>query len=408
MRELNTMSVRQDGAVTLLVSMVLLIAATLLVLYVSGTVVGEQRMSANEVRSKQAFEAAQAAIELSIEHVNAGNDFQAASQTALNSRWSSANSSYRAMFCDSGTFPAAQQCADLAANGITPACTPPTAAVPPALADTTAWLVACGWSDDSSARKRIVSFVAKADPLPGPITNPLIAKGTVTFSGNSTVVNYFNNLTVWSGNTLANTGNTGKTVIRRPSSPAGQLTADQVDAQVGGGNQVCNVSQAPDLICTTSTGVFGPDVIQSDSSLALLTEDQFFENFLGLPPLEYKSTMAEEVVPGGDAGSITEGGKVYWVDGDATISQNIGSAAAPVVLVVDGNLTLSGTTTIFGVVFVKGNLTTSGTPKIRGAVIASGVVNSAGTLNVIYDPDAIAGAKRSGKYASAQGAWRDF
>lgn len=405
MRNLIVPGARQRGAATLLVSMVLLVAATLLVLYVSNTIVGEQRMSANEVRSKQAFEAAQAAVELSIRHINddtVENPFQAASEDTLNGSWSSANSSYRVMFCEPATVPNAQQCADLAANGIAPACTPPAAGV------TSAWVVSCGWSDDSAARKRIVTLVAKTDPLPGDITNPLTAKGSVGMIGNSTVVNYFNNLTVWSGQSLDNSGNTGKTVIKRPSSTS-NLTAAQVDTQVGNGNQVCNVSQAPDLICTTSSGVFGPDVIQSDSTLANLTQAEFFENFMGMSPSLYKSTMAEEIVAGADAGTISEGGKVYWVEGDATISQNIGTASEPVILVVNGTLTFSGNPVIYGVVVVNGGFNTSGTPKVRGAVVSAGNVASDGTLNIIYDPDVIDRLGQvTGKYATVPGTWRDF
>ena len=409
MRRLNGIHTRQDGAATLLVSMVLLIAATLLVLYASNTVVGEQRMSANEVRSKQAFEAAQAGIDLSVEHVNAGDGFDSA---AVGGRWSSANSSYEVMFCTAGAFPAAQQCADLAAGGIAPAC------AAPAAGDTAAWVVGCGWSDDNAARKRVLSFVAKTSPLPTNVTNPLTAKGAVAMTGNPTVVNYFNNLTVWTGDTMTNTGNNGKTVIRRPSSAAGALTSSAVTTQVDNGNQVCNVNQAPDLICTTSSGVFGPDVIQGDTTLANLSGEEFFENFLGMPPSEYKSTVAEEIVAGSDAGTITEGGKVYWVDGDASISQNVGSEGNPVVLIVNGDLSLSGNATIFGVVFVLGcdapsclpggNLNTSGGPLIRGAVLVTGSVSAGGSLNVIYDPDAVAGAKNLGTYVSMPGSWRDF
>lgn len=400
MCRLNALRRREDGAATLLVSMILLIAATLLVLYASNTVVGEQRMSANEVRSKQAFQAAEAGIELSIEHINAGNDFQNVSLATLNGRWSSANSSYRVMFCPSAAFPAAQQCADLAVNGISPAC------AAPAAGQATAWVVGCGWSDDNAARKRIVTLVARTEPVPGDVNNPLIAKGNVAFGGNPTVTNYFNNLTVWTGATLDNTGNTGKTVIRKPSSVAGALTSNEVVAQVGNGNNVC--TQAADLICTTSTGVFGPDVIQGDMTLANLTPDQFFENFLGTPPNVYKATMPDEIVASGDAGTISAGDKVYWVEGNASISQNIGSEGHPVVLVVNGNLSLGGNATIFGVVFVKGDLSVSGGPVIRGAVLSTGSVSSGGNLNVIYDPDAVGGANSIGTFAAMPGTWRDF
>ncbi|KON79981.1 PilX N-terminal domain-containing pilus assembly protein [Azoarcus sp. PA01] len=406
MRKPSGSRAQQYGAATLLVSMVLLIAATLLVLYASNTVVGEQRMSANEVRSKQAFEAAAAGIELTIQQINASEDdidFNAAAQTALNISWTPTNSSFSVLFCEPTTFDLANlpHCGDSADDGITAAsCTTPGASAK------TAWAVSCGWSDDSAARKRILTLVAKTDPVPVDISNPLIANGSVGMSGNATVVNYFNNLTVWTGSTLDNTGNTGKTVIRRPgmtnatsgcAGGAGACTSQEVTDQVGGGDQVC--TQAEDLICTTSTGVFGPDVIQSDTTLANLTGDQYFENFLGMKPNEYKSTQAEEVVVGAHAGSIGDGeadnggGTVFWVEGNAAINQDIGSANKPVVLVVDGDLDLSGSPTIFGIVFVRGNLTQSGSATIRGAALITGSVDADGSLNVIYDPDAIGGGK---------------
>lgn len=409
MRKPSGSRAQQHGAATLLVSMVLLIAATLLVLYASNTVVGEQRMSANDVRSKQAFEAAQAAVELTIKHMNdedADNDFQVASLNSLNSSWEPSNSTYRVSFCEPASFDPDDlpQCSDDAAAGIVPAsCSTPAAGVK------VAWAVSCGWSDDSAARKRIITFITKTEPLPGDIKNPLTAKGAVEVKGNSTVVNYYNNLTVWSGGDLNPSGsNPGKTAIRRPSSAQGMLTPDEVDAQVGDGATVCN--NAADLICTTTGGVNGPDVIKNDNSLERLTDDEFFANFLGLPPAEYKNLMAEEIVAGSDAGSISAGGKVYWVDGNATINRDIGTRDKPVVLVVNGNLTFSGTPTIFGVVVVKGNLESGGGARIRGAVVVTGDVPvAAGTLNIIYDPDAIAGAgEETGKYTNAPGTWRDF
>lgn len=393
---------RQHGVITLLVAMILFIAATLLVLYTSSTAVTEQRMSANEVRGKQAFEAAQAGIELGIRHANNVGTFDV-QFTQADATWVAQNSFLRARFCSRASVPALQ-CADHQGGGFTAACTAP------GVDDEGAWLVACGWSDDSAARRRIMTFVVKTNPLPGGVTNPLIAKGTVAMSGNPTVVNYYNNLTVWTGNNLASSSATGKTVIRRPSSAPNQLTSQQVVNQVGGGNQVCNESQAPDLICTTTSGVVGPDVIQGDGSLSILTDAQFFENFLGLSPNEYKSAMADSVVAGAEASAATlgAGGQVYWVDGDASIDFNIGSADNPVILVVDGDLDLSGSPTIFGVVFVKGDFTQGGGATIRGALLVSGTASGNGSLNVIYDPDAVNGVRRLGSFGSAPGSWRDF
>lgn len=408
MLQINHVKKSQKGAVTLLISMMLLIAATLLVLYATQPIIGEQRISANEVRSKKAFQAAQGGIDIAIEKINAATPatFDVATITTnINSAWTpSDSSSYRVRFCNASPFPSGLRCASLASNGLvdnaTPTCGTPDSKLNPA------WMVSCGWSDDSSARKRIVTYIEMTNPIPGSVNNPMTSGGSSTFSGNSTVVNYFNNTTVWAGGSL-NTGTTGRTVIRRPG-VTNNLTSDQVATQVGNGNSVCNVNQAPDLICTTTAGTLGPDVIMNDSSLSQLTSDQFFENFLGMTPAVYKSTMPDEIVPGANAGSVTTGGKVYWVDGNGSINQNIGSKADPVVLVVDGDLSISGNATIFGFVFVKGNLTTEGGPLIRGAVFVTGSVTSSGTLNIIYDPDAIAGARNAGKYISSPGSWRDF
>src|SRR5574338_356804 len=88
----------QQGAATLLVSMVLLVAATLIILYTSQTTIAEQHMSANEMRQKQALAAAQAGIDAAIAGANAsgGNLAQTPNTTGLGA---SPKGSYRSVFC---------------------------------------------------------------------------------------------------------------------------------------------------------------------------------------------------------------------------------------------------------------------------------------------------------------------
>jgi hypothetical protein len=74
--------------------------------------------------------------------------------------------------------------------------------------------------------------------------------------------------------------------------------------------------------------------------------------------------------------------------GDLSGSQTIGSASNPAIVTRDGNLSISGSVTIYGILVVKGNLKLSGTVKIYGIVIVYGenievnIESSSGTPKV--------------------------
>lgn len=403
---------RQRGAATLLVAMLLLIATTLLILYTSQTSVSEQRMAANEVRAKQAQAAAQGGLDFAIRWRNTANQqFDAAPVfTEADVGWTATSGlgHMRTVFCGNPAAPTGQGCADnYTAFARDASCTTPAAGV------TRAWVVACGWSDDSAARKRIITFVGKPPGNPWSPANPLTAGGAVAMTGNPTVVNYFNNLTIWSGSSVDSTGNNGKTVIRRPSTAAGAITADQMVAQVGNGNQVCNANQAPNLVCTTTSTTKGPDVIDSDSTLVNLaqTPDQYFENFLGQTPGDYKNLTADVILNGNSvtAADLAAGDMRYWVEGDVSLGNGTyGSNANPMVLVVNGNLSISGSPNFYGLIYVHGNLDQAGSAAIRGAVIVRGAVSGNGSMNIIYDPSNLPGGDTGGKVATFPGSWFDF
>lgn len=394
---------REGGAATLVVATLLLAAATLLAIFVTRPIAAELRLAGGEMRDQQAFQAAQAAVDRAITQLDAATGFDT---TTMNAEGVAASAPWLAAFCAPDTSPETVYCAASGAPAITGSC-----AAPPASA-ASAWVVACGWSDDRASRRRIIARAAAIDPLPGGVTNPLTTPRGVAFSsGNSTVTNYHANLTIWSGQAVTQgaAGN-GKTVIRRPTRPAHALTGDEVVAQVGNGDRVCSAQQAPDLLCTTSSGVFGPDVVQSDPSLLSLSPDGFLTNFLGMPLTEYKAAVADRVVAASDAGALSAAGLVTVIEGSVDWGGNasLGSAASPAIVVVDGDVTVSGGPTFVGVLIVRGTLSVSGSFVIRGAVLATGPVSANGTLNVIYDPEAVAAARRQGRHSIVPGTWRDF
>ena len=75
------------------------------------------------------------------------------------------------------------------------------------------------------------------------------------------------------------------------------------------------------------------------------------------------------------------------VSGGATSLPNYGTAANPVVAVVDGDLTLSGNVTGYGILVVRGNFNFSGTVGWRGIVlvIGNGVINASGVGSNEFD-----------------------
>lgn len=399
----NSHFLPERGAATLAVATLLLAAASLLAVVIARPLAAELRLAGGEMRDQQAFQAAQAAVDRAIATLDAATGFDTA---ALDAEGAAANGPWRAAFCAPEASPESLQCAAAGAPAFTGACTPPGANA------ISVWVVGCGWSDDRTSRRRIVAQAAAIDPLPGGVSNPLTTPRGVAFSaGNSTVTNYHANLTIWSGQpvTQGAAGN-GKTVIRRPTRPANALTGDEVVAQVGNGDRVCSATQAPDLLCTTSAGVFGPDVVQADPSLLRLSADEFVTNFLGLSLTEYKSAVADRVVPASEAGALAGAGLVTVVEGAVSWGGNtsLGTASAPAIVVVDGDVSVSGGPTFVGVLVIRGSLSVSGSMVVRGAVLASGPVSANGTLNVIYDPQVTALARRLGRHGVVPGSWRDF
>ena len=379
-------------------------------LNVARPIVGEQRIAGNELRARQAFEAAQAAIDLAIRRHNELRTY--ASQTWDAPAGADAGApTGSAAFCRRDVVPTSIACPTT--PGV-PVCTAPNAR------DLSAWLVSCGWSDDRSGRRRIVTLASKGNPLPGSVYNPVTAGATVDLSrGNSTVVNYYGNLTVWSGRDfVGGSGGTLNIKIRNPAHATPYATADEMVAGAGIGNQCIDEH----FLCFSGEGSGVPiTVTDEDLNLARLASnpDLFFANFTGMSPAEYKASMADAVVAAASIGTAftgaNQGGdKVYWIDGTATLSQDVGTREHPVVMVVDGDLTISGNTTFHGVLIVRGALTARGSPRIRGATVVSGNMSGGdatanGDLTVYYEPEMLERVRQqTGRFVSAPGTWRDF
>lgn len=405
---------RQLGFGTLVMSFVLLIVAVLIVYYSAATAINEQRLAANQVRTKQAFAAAQAGLDHALDYMKYGgidrnNDGVADTITNLTLGTTNGPAKYRVSYCDTGSTP--------------PPCpTTPAALTCTAPSSLTRVLVfSCGWSDDDSAIQKVTQVISGTPGTPsgGTPPVPLISLGTANLLvGGASILNYFNDLTSWSGATFLGQSNTGKTFVRDTSTnPTPSPTFDYRNV---GNSPGCN-NPPSGYVCSTQGSDIGHDVIEGDPNLASLTSDALFQASFGTTKANYRDYVAAWRVdltgtlanPNSTNVSSLNGKSdmALWVQGNASIDGTIGTATKPVILIVDGNLSLGANAVINGLVFVSGNLSANGTPTVYGSITVGGSANTTGNMKVVFDPFP---SKGSNPYATigaptrVPGSWKDW
>ncbi|VAW85227.1 hypothetical protein MNBD_GAMMA18-916 [hydrothermal vent metagenome] len=106
-----------------------------------------------------------------------------------------------------------------------------------------------------------------------------------------------------------------------------------------------------------------------------------------------------------------EGG-VAWIEGDVRITGNgtIGTADKPILIIVNGNLTMAGNNTYNGLIYATGNHEIEGgTSRVNGAVLVEKLFFAKGALCIDYNPDILNNVgKAVGSIGKVAGSWRDF
>jgi hypothetical protein len=417
---------RQTGATSLLISVLIMFLAATLIIGVSRTTTLEQRMSGNELRSRQAFTAAQAGLDHAIDYMLASpqgidqdQDDNPDTVTPLDHV---APATYRFSYCaDFIEAPCAES---------------PTAPVcdPPALEDfSEPVIVSCGWSDDETGRRLIQQQVTHIPGIGSAPNAPAVVRSAVNVSGSATIWNYFTNLTVWTGDSLTSIGNSGKTYVRNPLLPPPNRNRDEADdddgeepllpdtskttGEVSNDDDYCDDGDvSTSYNCwegVTDKNSTGPDVIANDPVLAGLSDAQMFQNYLGAEDLDtYREFVADQDITAAQANTLDDGdtlGQAVVIAGNTTLPNGtIGSRDEPVVLVIDGDWT-GGNVTVWGIVYVTGDIDLAGNPLVYGAVVAEGEMRGTGSLDIVYDPYTLEQAEaRTGSASLSASGWRDW
>ena len=382
----------QRGAASLLMALIILVLITGMTLISTQIYTLEQRTAGNELRQRQAFDAAMSGFERAMAYIEQNNgpvaspsdppdgdvaDTIAAPSTNPASRTSvSSGGNYAVEICDPdiSTYPLPS-----APTGSCTAATHASNKLKRLL------IYARGWSDDNTGVRNIIAVLERTPGLANAPGNPLTTSGTAAINGSGDVTNPEGHSTIWSGQTVTFTNANFKTNILSP----------------GGTN----------IIETSNRDSFGPDVIQNDGNVATLTGDEFFANFFGTTPTNYKANYATTIFDSANIGSYDGATRqIMWAEGDASLSGNLtfGTAADPVILIVNGNLDSGGTVTVNGLLYVIGNLTGNGNTTVNGAVVVQGNVDVSGSFDIVFDSSLLNDLGSTGRAAVSPGSWKDW
>lgn len=451
---------KQQGAVTLLTALVLLISITLISLLTAKTVLVETQITADNYRTTQATAAASAAMDQAVAYFSAGGLDQ------IKNTDGTVSADGKIDYAGPGVEPSTASCTMPAA----PTFPLPTPAPPFSLrltlasgAQTTyaqfyfnntddnacdcqstvtedidhdgdgdcmgtlgrnmtrAMVIAKGWSDDCTAVRTITQCVAtyKIFRGDGP-QQPFVSKAGVGVFGHAKIINRYNNSSIWSGGADDVHGASYGTYLRPSGKEVADYTTEQLDRPDTSNTQPVSDSK-------TGNGI---DVVTSDPTLASKTtsmaeadmtstaNNQFFDMFFAHTKAEIKNAAdtAGQMFPANTNLDTTPNKTgLIWVNGDTGLNGGtVGSAINPAILIINGNFTLSGSPTIFGVIYVTGELTIHGTPVVKGSIVSEAGPNTGtGNLTLVYKPWGDDGTNQEPQFITGTGtviagSWKDW
>lgn len=438
----------QRGAAALIVVLVLFFVVSLVAAYTSRGMIFEQRTSINQLRSTQVLDIGDAGVEWALTKLNTG--LIGAACEASPGGASTFRERYLVVAADgsiTGNPAANPTCTFSDATGW--ACSCPTAGttIPGAAGGPTPAFRVYFGADTVGARPNLIRVTVSActDASANCLANPQVpdpGKGNIVVSASlglkgaidtipaaavtlpapSTALD---SLTLTGGTRLAayngNPLGTGLAIHAGGTLPAAP------DLTVGGapGAPVSSASLAGDA--TLSADAVTGGLRNSTDAGACPAGDpnlgcnsnRAFAAFFGAPRAIYRDQPSlVRCTAGCNSAALAvlaarNPRSVILVQGNATLDGNLGTAAAPIALVVEGDVTVSGAgTVVTGFIYgTSGVWTVTGTPQISGAIASETAVTmgGGGALSVNYDLAALNKLRYEyGSFARVPGGWRDF
>lgn len=385
---------RQAGFLTMALTIGILMLSTLVVFNVSSTILFEQRVVSNDQRARQAFEAAEAGLDAATAYIREDRDRtgDGVVDPVFDSNGDGIGDSDSRAVGNASVTVTVEDVSDAGDMS-------------------TLRIISRGFSDDGSASQTLTYVLVNMLPLPNSPENPLTSRGGAIVSGAASVHNYEGFSTIWSGHDVdLGSNNVTATYVPDTSDPGYPACMDfsMTCSTVGSSNRL----------------VLGVDVIENDASLAGLSPEELFRNYFGMTPEVYREAVATVDTT---AAGISEDvqlatHEVVWIEGDVAIqSVTVGceqhitgnnncalNDIKPSIVIINGDVSFSGSPTFHGLVFVMGDVNLSGNTRIYGAMATAGEMGGTGSLDIHYSSEILDGTRFAGSATGSAGSWRDF
>jgi len=412
---------RQHGVAALAVTMLLFFVMMLGVAFVNRNLVFEQRASANQYRSTQAFEAAEAGLEWTLAQLGRNQRIGADCVPTADATATSFRARQFAHDAATATFTPATWLDGGAAQVLRSTC----------IRDGAGWRCSCPASGHpaiaayTSGAAFSVSFEATGRPgLLRAIALGCSSLGGPCGGGSGTPTDASARVQVLLGLLPAL-----RTAPAAPLTVHGAVDADGAmfgahNADTASGGLAIHAGGAVHAGQARLSGPAGstsPGTLAAhDTALSALGAGQFFASYFGIDKAAWaRQPIVRHLTCSGDCTAtllalIADDPEpsLVFVDGDLLLAGPavLGSTARPVVIVVDGTIRFHGDVALHGVVYGSG-MTWNGVGSsagIRGALIVDGTYQGDATPKFVYDAAVLARLKGTGTFTRVSGSWRDF
>lgn len=407
---------KQTGAATLLTAIVLLISITLIAFLTAKTVLVETQINADNYRISQATAAANAAMDRGVayfmqdgfdhNHPNNGIDYTINAPFQFTMVYGGQTT--RAQFYFDNTNDAGDTTDDLCP-----------AAVPN---NKRGIIVATGWSDDGVAVRTVSQCVGTIDIFKGGAgpEQAFVSKAGVGVNGTGTIINRYTNTNVWAGGNYGGPSAAYNTYIRKAGLDIADIPANKIDSATIDTNYDQKVSDR-------NSGI-GLDVITDDKYLSSKTTSTLAEDMNSVAKNEffdmYFSNTKQGIL---EMAKNTKNGQYYtngtvpvgttglvWVEGNYKL-ESLGDSEKDVILIVNGDLDISGNINFYGTIYVTGKITGTGTPTIYGSIIgenSTAAHSMSATSTIVFKPWGGSGEDQTqydpGTGTIVAGTWKDW
>jgi hypothetical protein len=164
------------------------------------------------------------------------------------------------------------------------------------------------------------------------------------------------------------------------------------------GSSITEINSTTGIVTSSSSGNIKGDVWESVSSI---NSSNLFGYYFNKSSTQVMSD-SNQTYTASNINGVT--GKMIWTS-DISLNSGtvIGSAASPVILIVNGNLGMQTNNVIYGLVFVFQGLSMNNNSSIIGAAASVGTVNISATSSVTYNASVLANASKISSDANIKG-----